>query len=227
MNDPYYINFHDFSLERLKRILETGDVLPGRLILKVDLDTRFEVLSSLGMKNLGDLIEALSTKRKVEDLAQQTGLPLDYLVILRREVRSYIPKPVYLGDIPGVEIKVAQKLAKIGITHSKHFFKHGRTTNKRQELSSLTGIPMETLLELAKLSDLARIRGLGAVFVRLIYETGADTIEKLSSWDPGELFEAAHEINKVKEVTRAIPPLKDFRQYVEMAKDLPKVVEFL
>lgn len=60
----------------------------------------------------------------------------------------------------------------------------------------------------------------------LFYETGADTIEKLSRWDPKELFKAAHELNKVKKVTEVIPPLKDFRQYVEMAKDLPKFLEF-
>jgi hypothetical protein len=85
---------------------------------------------------------------------------------------------------------------------------------------------MEKLLELAKLSDLARIRGLGAAFTRLFYEAGAETLEKLSRFDPEELFHKVHAMNKEKRVTKTIPPLKDFYQYVEMAKDLPKVVEY-
>ena len=200
--------------------------MPGRLILKDDLEARFETLSSMGIDNLADLIVALSTKKKVEAFSQQSGLPLDYLIILRREVRSYIPKPVYLREIPGVDQEDAEKLAAIGITHSKHFFERGNTMKKRQELHSATGISMKTLLELAKLSDLARIRGLGAAFTRLFYETGAETIEKLSGWDPEELFDVAHKVNKELKVTKTVPPLKDFKQYVEMAKDLPKVMEF-
>ena len=85
---------------------------------------------------------------------------------------------------------------------------------------------MKTLLELAKLTDLARIRGLGAAFTRLYYETGADTIEKLSGRDPEELLDLAHKLNQQKNITKVVPPLKDFKQYVEMAKDLPKVMEF-
>ena len=226
MTDPYYINFQTFRLERLKNTLKTGDVLPGRLILKEDLDTRFDVLSSMGMDNLADLIEALSTKKKVEAFSQQSGLPLDYLIILRRDVRSYIPKPVYLQEIPGVDKEDAEKLAAVGITHSKHFFKHGRTVKMRQALSSSTGISMETLLKFAKLSDLARIRGLGAAFTRLFYETGAYTISKLSQWDPEELYDLVHKVNNEKKLTKVVPPLKDFKQYVEMAKDLPKLMEF-
>jgi predicted flap endonuclease-1-like 5' DNA nuclease len=226
MEAQYYINFQTFSLERLKNTLKTGDVLPGRQILIEDIEARFDILSSLGMKNLSDLITKLDTKQKIEHLSQQSGLPIEYLVILGREARSYKPKPVYLREISGVDSSDVEKLAELGITHSKHFFEHGKTKKKREELSRLTEISMEKLLELAKLSDLARIRGLGAAFTRLFYEAGAETLEKLSRFDPEELFHKVHAMNKEKRVTKTIPPLKDFYQYVEMAKDLPKVVEY-
>jgi len=226
MEDQYYINLQAFSLERFKNNLKTGDVLPGRQILVEDIEARFDILSSMGMKNLSDLIATLSTNQKIETFSQQSGLPIEYLVILGREVRSYKPKPVYLREISGVDSKDVEKLAALGITHSKHFFENGDTMKKREELSKLTGISMEKLLELAKLSDLARIRGLGAAFTRLFYEAGAETLEKLSERDPEVLFHEVHAINKKKMVTKAVPPMKDFYQYVEMAKDLPKVVEY-
>lgn len=225
MVDPYYINFREFSLERLKTNLATGDVLPARQILKDNIDERFEVFKSLGFHHLNDLIQALSTKQKMEKLSKH-GLPVDYLVILRREVRSYIPKPVYLREIPGIAREDVEKLAAVGITHSKHMFERGRTKKNRAGLSALTGVSIESLLEIAKLSDLGRVRGIGAVFTRLFYESGADTIENLSKWDPEELFQLVHAVNKEKNISQAVPPLKDFKQYVEISTDLPKVMEF-
>ena len=226
MEDPYYIRFEAFSLDRLIEQFKSEDVLPGRQILREEVDERFEILSSMGMHNLADLIAALSTKRKLEQFSQQSGLPVEYLVILRREVRSYIPKPVYLAEIPGVDPQDAQRLASTGITHSKHFFERGQTVDQRKQLSRASGISMQNLLEFARLSDLARVRGLGPTFTRLIYEAGADSIESLSRWDPEELFQVVHTVNRERHITRAVPPLKDFKQYVEIAGDLPKVIEY-
>jgi predicted flap endonuclease-1-like 5' DNA nuclease len=226
MQDPYYINFVEFGLEKFKHILESEEVLPARQILKEDMDERFGVLASMGIRNLDNLISALSTKRKLAAFSQESRLPLDYLVILRREARSYIPKPVVLREIPGINVEDVEKLAAVGIKHSKHLFERGQTKKEREELAAATGVSMQSLLELVKLSDLARVRGIGPAFTRLFYETGADTIEKLSRWDPESLFQRAHEVNKEKGVTKVVPPLKDFVQYVAIAKDLPKLIEY-
>ena len=226
MNDPYYINFQDFSLARLQDNFQSGEVLPARQILKQDLGRRFQILSSLGLHSLDDLISALKTKQKVEKFSRQSGLPLEYLVILRREVRSYIPKPVYLGEIPGVDGNAIEKLASVGIKHSKHFFERGQSNKMREKLALDTGISKKILLELAKLSDLARVRGIGATYTRLCYETGADTLEKMAGWDPEDLRQAALQVNQEQGITKVVPPLKDFKQYVELAGDLPKQMEF-
>ncbi|TES93115.1 MAG: DUF4332 domain-containing protein [Anaerolineales bacterium] len=226
MADPYYINLENYSLERFQHTLKTGEVLPARQILKENIEERFEVLASMGLRNLGDLIAALKTKQKIEVFAQQSGLPKEYLVIMGREAKSFIPKPVYLREIPGVEDEFVEKLEAVGITHSKHLFKRGQTKAERDKLSAATGIPVDSIVELVKLSDLARVRGIGPVFVRLFYQTGADTIEKLSKWDPEKLFMKADAVNQEEMITQWVPPLKDFEQYVEMAGDLAKVIEY-
>ncbi len=51
-------------------------MLPGRQILKVDIEASFDILSSMGMHNLGDPIDALSTKQKVEKFSQQADQAL-------------------------------------------------------------------------------------------------------------------------------------------------------
>ena len=224
--DPYYLDLQGISLERFKRRLATQELMPGRQILKEEIDARFERLAAMGIENLRDLNDALKNKRKVEAFAQASGLPRDYLVVLRREAQSYMPKPVYLDRIPGVDAGHVAKLAAAGIKHSKHLFERARTGKDRTVLSRTTGVPGGALLELVKLSDLARILGLGPVFVRLFYEVGADTVEKLSRWKPEELSRRAHAMNRERRLSKVVPSLKDITHYVEMARALPKVIEY-
>ncbi len=226
MTNQYYLDLEKFSLDKFKQILKTEEMLPARQILKEDIEGRFEVLTSLGIHHLKDLINALSTKRKIEDFARRSGLSKEYLVILGREARSFKPKVVPLREMVGVDDESVEKLEAIGITHSKHLFDRGRTKEARERLSASSGVPMDELLVLVKLSDLARIRGLGGAFVRLFYEAGADTIESLSKWKPEKLSQAVVKLNKEREITKWVPSLKDVKQYVEMASALAKVIRY-
>ena len=226
MPGQYYLNLEEFSLERFKHTLETGKLLPARQILKEDLEARFGVLASKGIHNLSELIAALKTRPKIEAFSSGSRLPVEYLVILGREARSYLPKPVYLREIPGLDRGDVEKLEAAGVKHSKHLFERGRTKDARETLSANTGVPMERLLELVKLSDLARVLGVGAANARLLYEAGADTIESLSRCDPEELSRAAHAVNREQRITKAVPSLKDIAHYVAMAGELDKAIEY-
>jgi predicted flap endonuclease-1-like 5' DNA nuclease len=224
--DPYHIDLDAFPLARFKQRLATQEVLPARQILKEDLVTRFDVLAAMGLHSLADLIAALRTRAKVEAFARESGLSRDYLVILGRQARSYKPKPVVLGDIPGVDPEHAARLAAEGIKHSKHLFQRGQTPEQRQALAEATGVPRAALLELVQLADLARILGLGPVLVRLYHTTGAETVEAMARWDPVALDKQAHAVNQAQGISKWVPPRKDAIAYVEMAQALPKVIDY-
>ena len=226
MADDYYIDLEQFSLEYFRRILETRDLQPGRMILKEQLAERFQILESMGISNLKELEAVLKTKKRVEKFAQESGLPNDYLVILRREVSSYAPKPFNLEKIPGVNPEYVERLAASGIKHTRHLFERAKFKDDRAELSRLTDVPDNDLLELVRLSDLARIWGVGPVFARLLYEAGVDTIEEFLKCSPEELSETLHAINNEKHYTPIMPTAKDIGYCVELAKHLPRVVEY-
>ena len=152
MAEQYYIDLEQFSLERFRHILETRELLPGRKVLKENLPERFEILASMGIRNVKELIEVLKTKKRAERFAQKSGLPLDYVVILRREANSYMPKPVNLRDIPGVNPGQIERLAGVGINHTKHLFERGKSKRDRAELSRQVDVPGDDLLELVGLS---------------------------------------------------------------------------
>ena len=226
MADQYHIDLERFSLERFKRILGTSELLPGRRGLKEKIIERFGILESMGISNLKELIAALGTKKKVERFAQESGLPKEYLVVLRREANSYVPKPFNLRGVPGVDPVHIERLSAIGIKNTKHLFERARSRSDRAGLARLAEVPSSDILELVKLSDLARIGGVGPVFARLLYEAGADTLEKFLERSPDELLERLHVINQEKEYTRIMPSLKDIAYCIETARELPKVVEY-
>jgi predicted flap endonuclease-1-like 5' DNA nuclease len=226
MADEYHLDLAQFSLKKFRRILETGAVLPGRRILKEQLAERFATLEALGIGNLQDLLDALKSKEKIEQLAKQSGLPKEYLVILRREANSYVPKPFNLSEIPEVEQVYIDRLAAVGIKTTQHLFARAKTKHDRAALSKLADVPPAKLVELVKLSDLARINGVGPVFARLFYEAGADTLDKLMSRSPDELFETLQAINQAKKYTKIMATVKDVAFCMTMAKELPKAIKY-
>ncbi len=226
MADQYGIDLEAFSLARFRDSLERGEVLPGRQVLKEEIPERFAVLESMGIDNLKALIDALKAKRRVETFSQASGLPMDYLVILRREANSYVPKPVGLGSFPGIDPGNVENLAALSIKHSKHLFERGRTKGDRVELSRLAKVPGDDLLELVKLSDLARVSGVGPVFARLLFEAEASTVEELAACTPEALSERLVAIVLEMGYTEAMVPLKDVKHCINAARSLPKVIEY-
>lgn len=226
MADDYYIDLGAFSLERFKEVLETKGLLPGRVILKEQLDERFELLDSMGINNLQQLWDALKTKQRVVDFAAESGLAQEYLVVLRREVGSYIPKPISLKELPDIDAETIERLASAGIKTTKHLFDRAKTKRQRAELSEELDIPPEVVLELIKLSDLARIVGVGPVFARILYEAGVDSLEAFVTQSPEELLDRTQGVIASRGYTGASLREEDIIYCLETANLLPQVVEY-
>ena len=226
MDSGYHMDLTQFSLDRLRHVLETGSLLPSEQILADDMAGHFAVLASMGVANLQDLVDRLRTKKKLSQFAEESGLPEQYLVILRRRAGTYAPKPVPLKKFPGIEPEYVERLAAVGIKHSKHLFERTRSKQDRAELAALADVPGDALLELVKLSDLVRAAYVGAVYARIFYEAGVDTLEKLAASSADELLARMIAVNEEKQITRAAMPAEDLGPWLETVKLIPKVIEY-
>lgn len=226
MEDNYSIDLEKITLERFQHMLETKELLPGRMILKEQIDERFGILESMGIDNLQELWEKLKTQKRVAQLAEDSGLREEYLIILRREVSGYMPKPVNLKDFPDIDAKYIERLASLGIKTTKHLFDRVKTESQRAELSEKSNIPVEIIEELTKLSDLVRIVGVGPVFAQILYEAGIDNLEVFVSQSPQEILEKVQVINASKQYTKANITEKDIVYCLETASLLPQVIEY-
>lgn len=226
MEDNYYINLKAISLSDYETELEQTELLPSRKILKEDIKQRFACLSKYGLKNLNDVLVALKTPTKLKDLAQKTGLPEEYLVILKREIGSSQPQPVNLRDFPGISPDVIQKLEALSINNTKQLFNLVKTEVDRQELGHKTGLSDKNILELTKLTDVSRIKWVGANFARLLVDSDYDTVEKVGQANYAEVYPELMKINEEKRYFKGKFGLNDMKLCVNAAKSVPAAIKY-
>jgi len=190
MKPQYHRNLKDIAIDDFAEDLELASMIPSRKNLGEEIHSRLKCLRDHGIRTIDDLLTELKNPKKLAAFTEKSGLPEDYLANFRRELGSILPKPVKLDTIPSLEKQDLEKLKGIGITDTMQLFNAAVTNAQRTELAKTTGIPPSRILELAKLSDVCRIKWVGANFARVLVDSGYDTAVKVSGADYRELYTA-------------------------------------
>lgn len=135
-------------------------------------------------------------------------------------------KPFQLKNFKGVNCEHVNILQERGIDTVDQMVTAGKTPEERQRLAQESGVSVEGIVELVKLSDLARIPGLKSVRARLYYDAGVDTVEKIAAWDPEELREMLIEFVERTAFDGIAPLPKEAASAVKTAKKLPKIIVY-
>jgi hypothetical protein len=226
MEDDYYIDLSRITLQDYEKQLATAELLPSRRILQEELHPRFDCLRAQGFQVLSQLLAALKTPPKIKALAQKSGLPEEYLVILKREINSSLPKPVDLADFPGLDPETVSKLALLGIANTRQLFARVKNAADRRALGEETGIPAQEILELTRLTDVCRIKWVGANFARLLVDSDWDTVEKVAQASYPQLHEQLVRINAAKQYFKGMFGLNDTKLCVLAARDVPQAIQY-
>ncbi len=221
MEKQYHLNIEKYSLQKFKNNLKSRDMIPSRASLKDELDERFKKLEINGISNLKELIDTLKTKPKIELFSNETGLTTEYLTLLKREAKSYLPNPVRLDKFPGIPTKYVERLEAEGINNSRQLFNEAKDRIERERLSQRTEIPIEIVNELVCLSDLARAYGVGPVFARIIYDVGIKSIKEFVENSAEEFIR----IYEKREQKKADFGVNEIQFSLKLAKELDIAVE--
>ena len=153
--------------------------------------------------------------------------PNELLFNVTRELIGILYMEAYkLKDFRGVRTEFVEKLATKGIRTAKQMLDAGKTKTERDMLAREAGVPVEYILELVKLSNLARIPCVKQVRARLYYEAGLETLEKVAEWDPEEMREMLKEFIEKNNFDGIAPLPKEAVMTVTLARHLPKIVEY-
>lgn len=133
--------------------------------------------------------------------------------------------PFHLKDFLGVDSVHIERLKSKGIKTADQMLAAGQTGKQRAALAKATSIPEDKILELVKLSDLARLPGVKGIRARLYYNAGVDSVETMAKWEPEALRQmVTHYVERTG--FEGIPPLpKEVISTVANARKLPKKVK--
>jgi hypothetical protein len=134
-------------------------------------------------------------------------------------------KPFMIKNFRGVNLEYIAKLDAIYIENRDQMVDAGRKPRMREELAEQTGIPLEAILELVTLSDLARLGAVRRVRARLYYEAGL-TPEIIATWEPEALHAMLLEFVERTQFEGIAPQPKEVEHLVKDARKLPQIVEY-
>lgn len=154
-------------------------------------------------------------------------LELAHFAHMFREAGTAKTRQIFkLRKFRGVDIEVTHKLEALGIINVEQMLAAGKTPNARKELARETGLPLDKILELVKLSDLSRLGAIKSVRARLYYAAGLDTPEKFKHRNVEDLRQRLIEF-VAQTGFDGIPPLpKELANAIEAANKLPKIVQY-
>jgi predicted flap endonuclease-1-like 5' DNA nuclease len=131
-----------------------------------------------------------------------------------------------LIEVEGIGPAYSEKLAEVGITSTHAYLQACATPKGRQQLAESTGISGKLILEWANHIDLMRIQGIGPQWSDLLEAAGVDTVRELATRNPANLLNQIVEINDEKSLVRQLPTLDKIEDWVEQAKELPRILNY-
>jgi hypothetical protein len=191
-------------------------------------------LEAVGEQELRDYVTTLdpkAVKRQVRGLALYYRFagnePLARLAgHIRERLIAKTRRPFKLRGFRGVRLEEVAQLEAAGVVTVEDALSAGRTPEDRRQLAERTGVPLASILELVKLSDLSRIGAVKSVRARLYYDAGLDTPHKFAQWEPEALRAMLVEWVERTGFNGIAPLPKEVRNAIATARSLPTIIEY-
>ncbi len=94
---------------------------------------------------------------------------------------------VVLDKLYGVKPDVGAKLKALGIKDNDDLLQFCKTPADIIELARVSGVDPQEITRLVHRADLARIRGIGGAYIRLLEEAGIESTADLAKHSPEDL----------------------------------------
>ncbi len=129
-------------------------------------------------------------------------------------------------DIEGIGETYAKKLEEAGIKTAAQLLEKCKKPAGRKELAEQTGISGKLILTWTNHADLMRINGVGPQFSELLEAAGVDTVKEFRHRVADNLQPKLEEVNAAKNLVNRVPSVKELQKMIDLAKELPVVVEY-
>lgn len=203
------------TLTELAERLRSTDLVPSQQPLLERTDERLEQLAHAGITSVENIREQLKYKKSVPSLAARTGVDEDYLILLRRAVRGFFPKPQPLRAFDWIAPEAIAALATVGINNSEQL--RAACVTGHAEVAERSRTPAAAISELAELSGLVRVQWINPSLARTLLAAGYRTPAAVAGADPACLIRAVAHANKDRQFFNATIGERDMRRIIHAA----------
>jgi hypothetical protein len=213
----YHIGAEKVSLDELQKRIEATDLVPSRVSLLDQLGTKLKALERHGITTLAQLRHELKSAKRLAATAQSTGIDVQYLILLRREIESYFPKPFALKAFQGLPQKEIAQLERHGIRDTAALYEATSSAARKTKLAKSTEVDASTLEALARLADLTRIQWVNPTAARMLVAAAYDSAAQVAAADAEALYEALSRVNAGDKFFKGKIGLRDVKRLVQAA----------
>ncbi len=142
----------------------------------------------------------------------------------RGEAAEHGAMSLHVSKLRGISFDVRAKLKRHGVTYTHQLLAVAGAAQRRREFAAQSGIEEAALARLTCRADLARIKGVGAIFADMLELLGVDRVGLLARQDPVGLHDALFTLNSAERFARRAPTPEEVHDWVMQARQLPKLV---
>jgi predicted flap endonuclease-1-like 5' DNA nuclease len=133
---------------------------------------------------------------------------------------------LHVSKLRGISLDVRIKLKRQGVSYTHQLLREAGSIERCRGLAARSGIDEATLTRLVRRADLARIKGIGAIFADMLEMIGVDQVAVLAGQDSRDLHARLHELNSAERLARRSPTPDEVQQWIAQARALPRLAGF-
>lgn len=128
---------------------------------------------------------------------------------------------LHISKLRGIDHDTRMRLKQEGISYTDQLLEAARDPAARTELIGRTRIDEGRLVRLVRRADLARIKGIGAIFADILDWVGVPDTAALAASEPVDLHRRLAELNAVERLARRAPTPEEVAAWIAQARALP------
>jgi predicted flap endonuclease-1-like 5' DNA nuclease len=132
---------------------------------------------------------------------------------------------LHVSKLRGISVQVRNRLKRQGITYTHQLLEAAGRRERRRALAARSGIEDAVLLRLTCRADLARVKGIGAIFADMLELVGVDRVANLARHEPARLYGILQDLNAAERFARRAPTQEEVVDWIAQARSLPQLVD--
>jgi predicted flap endonuclease-1-like 5' DNA nuclease len=132
---------------------------------------------------------------------------------------------LHVSKLRGISVDIRNRLKRQGISYTHQLLREAGSAEQRGRLAARGRIDEVALARLVRRADLARVKGIGAIFADMLELVGIDEVATLAEQEPADLRRRLYELNAAQRLARRAPTPEEVQHWIAQARTLPRLVE--